>query len=239
MLRLDSLQGRAGTFELGPITLECPGPITALIGPNGSGKTTFLKALLGESRADGEVHIDGMPIEDQELETFRHVSYVADAFPEVFSTMKTEDYLYFLASARHDAFGADIGDQLADAYDMLNRLGVDIQGKRISGLSFGNQRKVHLASGLMHKPRLFIVDEPQTGMDFSSSYTFQSIITQMATERGVQVFMSNHDLDSVARCADSIIALKSGKISAEFPTSDIREEDLREKLASVFISDDE
>lgn len=235
MIRCDNLRGTAGNFELGPVNLRLSESITAVIGPNGAGKSTFIETLLGGRRVTGRVDFNSVEIRRDSLEAFRYVSYVSDSFPEMFLNMTAEEYLLFLSSVRKRQFGLDVADQLEVALDYLERFGQSLKGGRVKTYSLGMRRKLQLVGGLMHHPKLLVVDEPQTGLDFRSSSVFRSILSDLTQVEGRQVIMSNHDLDSVARSADRVLALHDGRITADLLTSSFTDtSELERELENAF-----
>lgn len=235
MIRCEDLRGRVGRFNLGPMNLHLDEPVTAIIGPNGAGKSTFIETLLGWQRSHGRVYFNGNEINSESLDSFRHVSYVSDSFPGIFINMNADKYLLFIASVRQKQFGTSITDQMETAIDYLNRFGQTLRAEKIKSYSFGMRRKLQLVAGVMHHPDLLVIDEPQTGLDFRSSSTFRSIITELTEMQGRQVIMSNHDLDSVARSADRVLAINEGQVTADLKVNSFASaEDLEHDLENAF-----
>ena len=174
--------------------------ILAVAGANGAGKTTLLRLLALLIKPDaGQVLFDGVTAEKNMVLLRRRIGYVMQAnalFPEL--TVR-ENLRYW---------GCSGGDATA-------LLGLDgVASKRVSALSGGMQRRLHLAIGLANDPALLIMDEPLTGVDIKTRQAILSFMT-MLRGRGVTLIYSTHHADEIEGTADSLLLLKGGT-SAHF-----------------------
>lgn len=236
MIRCEELQGSSGQFDLGPLTLSVNEPVVAVVGPNGSGKTTLIETILGWRRVAGECWFNQTRIDPAQVETFRRIVYIGDYFPNMFLHMRADKFLFFLANVRNKQFGASVSDQLERAFHYLELLDLPLHRSPVSTYSLGMRRKLQIVAGLMQEPSLLIIDEPQIGLDFRSSSALRGIMANLVSSSGAQVLMSNHDLDSVARSADRVIALDQGQVRRDITAASYSGEDLERELESAFDS---
>lgn len=241
MITINDLTVERPDFKLGPINLRIQEPITAIIGPNGSGKTTLIDALIGEDRTSGKIAWNGMEIGDvgRRERIFKDVSYVPDEFPELFLELRPVELWTFIGSVRQQAFGTSMEKTLEQAFVLAERLALNPGSKRHKHLSLGMKRKSQLICGLMSRPSLLIVDEPQNGLDFVSSASLRDVLLELVQREGAQVLMSNHDLDSVARVAHRVIVLRDGECVRNIDSTAMTGAALEECMRDAFGGIDE
>lgn len=186
------------------------GEIFGLLGPNGSGKTTTIKLLLGLiNPTSGSASLLGKPAGDQE--TRRHIGYL----PE-------ETYLYRFLNARQtlDFYGRLFNmnrAQRARAIEFyLDFVGLDasVRRRRIGTYSKGQARRVGLAQALLNDPNLVILDEPTSGLDPLGTLEMKNLIKELK-RAGKTVLLSSHQLADVEDVCDRICILYRGKIEVE------------------------
>lgn len=186
------------------------GEIFGLLGPNGSGKTTTIKLLLGLINATrGEAFVMGQPAGDQR--TRRQIGYL----PE-------ETYLYRFLNARQTMdFYARLFNmnrvQRAKAIDYyLDFVGLDpaVRRRRIGTYSKGQARRVGLAQALLNNPDLVILDEPTSGLDPTGMLDIKQMILRLK-QAGKTVLLSSHQLADVEDLCDRIVILYRGKIEIQ------------------------
>lgn len=211
-------------FTVGPIDLTVAEGITAVLGPNGSGKTTLLRAMNGlVPGATGSVDADGSDLMARSPEGLRRCAFVPDGDALAFPELSLHEFWSFCADVRHRSFGDRREEMLDRAYALADRLSLEPGSVRMGEFSLGMRRKAQLITGLMTQPDILMVDEPQNGLDFVSSHEVRRLLAE-ARDSGCLVLMSNHDLDSVARVADSIVILRQGAVvgrsEARFSSAD-------------------
>ena len=202
-----------GNPALDHLTLELPkGRIIGLLGPNGSGKTTFIKLAAGLLTPNsGSIAIEGRPVGP---ETKALVSYLPDR-PYFSKNMRVQEQLDFFQD-----FYADFDRKRAE--EMLEALG--ISGKRrFKSLSKGTQEKVQLVLVMSRRAKLYLLDEPIGGVDPAArDYILNTIITNYDPE--ASVLISTHLIADVERVLDEFLFLHNGKIVRSGNADEVREE---------------
>ena len=193
------------------ITLKS-GCITGLLGPNGSGKTTFIKLVNGLIQpSSGSIAVCGKPIGP---ESKAEVSYLSDRIC-IDAWMRVSDTL----GLYHDFF-ADFDRETA--MGMLKTLSID-PGKRFKTLSKGNKEKVQLVLAMSRKARLYLLDEPIGGVDPAArDYIINTILANYNKEAAVLI--STHLIQDVEQILGEIIFLKEGNVVLQGNADNIRAE---------------
>jgi len=180
------------------------GEIVALVGPNGGGKTTFLKTLLGlVSPTKGAVKIFGLkPKEAVKKHLIGYLPQRINAKRE--SCLSSLDVV--LLGLWHRKLPKV--DKVKLSLEALRQLGIEhLKDKRFSNLSGGQQQRVNLARALVSEPKLLLLDEPTTGIDFSGQQTFYELIKKLRDQKGFTVLMVTHDVGVVWKYVDKAICL--------------------------------
>lgn len=189
------------------------GEIFGFIGPNGAGKSTTIRTLLALIHQNsGEALIFGKSIVEYP-EVLENVGYLPS---EVFyyDNMKVIDLLKYSASF----YKKDCTKRMMELADMLQ---LDLN-RKIEDLSYGNRKKVGIVQGLMHEPKLIILDEPTGGLDPLMQQTFFKLLRE-ENEKGATIFMSSHILSEVEKLCDRVAIIKEGKIIALESISSLKE----------------
>jgi len=179
------------------------GEIFGFIGPNGAGKSTTIRLLLSLIKpSSGNATIFGLDCQRDYKEIHKEIGYLPS---EVFyyDNMKVKDLLAYSASFYQK-------DCKAKIIELAKRLDLDLN-KKIDDLSYGNKKKVGIVQGLLHSPKLIILDEPTGGLDPLMQQTFFDILKE-ENERGATVLFSSHILSEVQKLCDRVAIIKEGKI---------------------------
>ena len=179
------------------------GEIFGFIGPNGAGKSTTIRLLLSLIYpTSGEATIFGKDCIRFGPELRQEIGYLPS---EVFyyDSMKVLDLLKYSASF----FKKDCTQRLHELADLME---LDLK-RRIRDLSYGNKKKVGIVQGLLHSPKLIILDEPTAGLDPLMQHKFFDLIRE-ENKRGATVFFSSHILGEVQRMCSRVAIIKEGKI---------------------------
>ena len=190
------------------------GQMTALVGQSGSGKSTVTDLVLGLQIPDkGQVLIDGLPLSEWQLNSFRErVGYVPQD-PQLFHSTIRENLLWaFETASEHDLWDAL---QLANAAAFVKELpqGIDtVVGDRGVRLSGGQRQRIALARALLRKPEILILDEATSALDSESEWFIQQSIEQVAHHTTILIVA--HRLSTIAR-ANHVYVLSQGRIAEE------------------------
>jgi len=197
-----------GRVALDHLTLTArPSQVTALIGLNGAGKTTALRALAGRLRPTrGAVGVLGHDPADLPAHGAVRFGHVVDAplvYPELTVTENLRCAARLHGLMRQDAASA------ADA--AVGRTGLDPwRHTRANALSTGNRQRLGIAGATLHHPTALILDEPTSALDPQGVVLVRELVRGLA-DGGAAVLVSSHHLDEVARTADEIVVLHAGR----------------------------
>jgi ABC-2 type transport system ATP-binding protein len=191
------------------------GELLALLGPNGAGKTTLIRAIAGRVRLDaGEIRLLGAPL-------------AARRTPPELGIVPQEIALYPLLTARENmtAFGelqGLSGAALRSQVDWaLERTGLaDRASEPVKQFSGGMKRRLNIACGVLHRPRIVLLDEPTVGVDPQSRDRIYDMLADLASQ-GVSLLLTTHHLEEAeARCSRTVI-IDHGKVIAEGTLADL------------------
>ncbi|MCX6563043.1 MAG: ABC transporter ATP-binding protein [Candidatus Aminicenantes bacterium] len=199
---LKKYYGRSRGIEDVSFTVE-EGEIFGFIGPNGAGKSTTIRTLLALIfPASGSATIFGKDCIRYAKEIAMDVGYLPS---EVFyyDNMRVIDLLKYSASF----YGKDCGKRIKE---LAGALGLDLR-KKIDDLSFGNKKKVGIVQGLIHEPKLIILDEPSIGLDPLMQRTFFDLLGE-ENKKGATILFSSHILSEVQKLCGRVAIIKEGRI---------------------------
>lgn len=187
-----------------------PGEIFALLGPNGGGKTTLFRLLSTLIPIQqGRASVLGYDVAGQTQEVRRRIGVVfqapsLDKKLSVAENLRHQGHLYGLA-------GKTLDDR---CNEMLHRLRLDDRrGDLVESLSGGLRRRVELAKGMLHRPRLLLLDEPSTGLDPAARSDLWDYLRLIRGEQGVTVVLTTHLLEEAEK-ADRLAILNAGTLVA-------------------------
>lgn len=192
------------------------GEIFGLLGPNGGGKTTLFRLLTTYYPVQsGSAAVFGLDVSTRMTEVRRNIGVV-------FQSPSLDDKLTVEENLKHHARLYGVPRQLAKrrADELLGRLGLsDRKRERVERLSGGLARRAELAKGMLHQPRLLILDEPSTGLDPGGRRDLWSSLVALQ-EDGVTVLLTTHFMEEAAKC-DRLGILDRGKLVAEGTPDDL------------------
>ena len=208
------------TVALNDVTLSVgTGEVRGLLGPNGSGKSSLMKTIMGLTKPSfGSIQVLGYDARTSPMEIKKIVGYVPEA-PRLYEFLTATEYLDFIADVRGLPFEQK-KERIARFVDALDLEGK--QGDMISSYSQGMKQKVAIIGGLLHRPRVLLMDEPLNGLDPKSARLVKELIHGLAKE-GVAVLFSTHILEIAEAICDKLTILQGGKILAEGTSKDLRE----------------
>jgi Cu-processing system ATP-binding protein len=218
MIGIAGLAKRYGAQEvLRAIDLEvAAGRVTAIVGPNGTGKTTLIKAILGLVRPDaGTITVDGAVVGDDCAYRAR-IGYMPQIprFPQNLTGAE------LLAMLRDMRSGSSSAPQEIDE-ELIERFGLGAQlGKPVRTLSGGTQQKLNAVMAFLFSPRLLILDEPTAGLDPASSAAFKDKILA-ERDAGRTFVLSSHFMNELEELADDVVFLLEGKVQYRGPVAEL------------------
>ena len=219
-IRIASLSHRYGQRQaLAGISFDVPaGEIFALLGPNGGGKTTLFRILCtsmpptaGQATICGHDVVRGSAAVRRAIGVvFQHASL--DRKLTVRENLRHQGHLYGLS-------GAELEGRIEE---MLARFRVSDRGRElVEKLSGGLARRVDLAKGLLHRPRVLLLDEPSTGLDPQARWELWQFLDASRREDGLTVLMTTHFMDEADRC-DRVGIIDEGRLVAVGPPGELK-----------------
>ncbi len=195
------------------------GEIFGLLGPNGSGKTTTLKMLIGLVQQDsGLVSVLGVNVKKDPVSVKQQVGYVPES-PRLYEFLTGIEYLDFIG----DIYGIQAKEKKSRITEYLKALQLEgREGDMINGYSDGMKQKIALISAFLHKPKLLVLDEPLSALDPRSARIVKDFLHQLKTQ-GVTTLMSTHVLEIAQAMCDRIGIMYQGKILALGNMRELRE----------------
>ena len=225
MIELQHLSKRYGSRKSQPVqalddlSLSVPqGALYGLLGPNGAGKTTALRILCTLLAPDaGTVRVNGRDALADPRAVRRQLGYVAQevAIDKILSgreLLGLQGDLYHLPSSNRDR-------RIAELIELLGM--DDWIDRRCGTYSGGMRRRLDLAAGLLHSPRVLVLDEPTVGLDIESRSAIWQVLRQLR-DQGTTVLLSSHYLEEVDALADRLAIIESGRVIAEGPPAELK-----------------
>ncbi len=216
MIRLLHLTKNFGDLTVvDDLTLRVgPGEFYGFLGPNGAGKTTTIKMMTGLfTPSSGSIAIGGFDLQHDLMNAKRITGYIPDQ-PFLYEKLTGREFLYFSAGL----YGVPHGEtterirEFADRFEMGEWL-----DRRTEYYSQGMRQRITIASALLHRPRVLIVDEPMVGLDPRVAQTVKETFRELV-RAGSAVFMSTHSLEVAEELCDRIGIIKNGRLAFEDAT---------------------
>ncbi len=208
------------------------GEIFGFLGPNGSGKTTTIRMMLGLlSPSTGEIQALGMSVNGNQAEFQRRVGYMSQRF-SLYNDLTVLQNLQFYGAA----YGLDnhvLKERIQDALVMAGLEGRE--NTKTRDLSGGWRQRLALNAAVLHRPELLFLDEPTAGVDPISRRAFWDLLYQLVGE-GVSVFVTTHYMDEAEHC-HHLCFIQRGKIIADGSPADIKAEIMQGQVLEISSSD--
>ena len=201
--------------------------MTALIGPNGTGKSTLLRAIAGLHTHSGDVKIGARRVDKAERRDV--IAYM----PQDNTATSSLTAIEVVLLGRLRSLGLIVPETLVrEAETMLTRFGVEaLGGRTLDAISGGQRQLVFLAQALFRRPHVLLLDEPTASLDLRHQLLVLEAVSEAARRDGIVVAVAMHDLSLAAQFADSFILLSGGRVEAAGPARDVL---VPERLARVF-----
>jgi ABC-2 type transport system ATP-binding protein len=207
-----------------------PGEILGYLGPNGSGKTTTARMLTGLLEpTSGTTSWRGHNIHSDLVAFRRRLGYVPEE-PHLYSFLSGREYLQLVARLR------ELPDRASEAKmsALLELFGLaGAAGQSISAYSKGMRQKVLIIAALLHNPDLLIVDEPETGLDVTTTLVLRHLMRSLAAQ-GKAILYSSHILEAVEKVCERVIVLHRGRVVADDSVAHLRSLRANASLEEVF-----
>ncbi len=203
-----------------------PGEIFGFLGPNGAGKTTTINMLTGLARpTGGSIRINGRDGIKEIAEVQQMIGIVPDE-SNLYDDLSGYDNLAFCASL----YGVRKRERERKAHRLLEQFGLAETGKRpFKAFSKGMKRKLTIAAGIIHDPRILFLDEPTTGIDVESARQIRKLIKDL-NDRGTTIFLTTHYIEEAERLCKRVGFIVDGKVVKVDSVGNLMKEDEKEYI---------
>lgn len=193
------------------------GTIFGFLGPNGAGKSTIIKSIVGiQTITSGEIEVCGYDVEKQPVGAKLQTGFVPDHYA-LYENLTGREYVNYIA----DLYHVSEEDRTKRINEYVERFYLtNAFDNQIRTYSHGMKQKITIMSALVHNPKLWILDEPLTGLDPESIFQVKECMKKHAEEGNI-VFFSSHIIDVVERICDRIAIIKKGTVLCEKSVKEI------------------
>ncbi|NJS13811.1 MAG: heme ABC exporter ATP-binding protein CcmA [Sphingopyxis sp.] len=205
------------------------GQVVALLGANGAGKTTLMRTICGLTRPDrGEITLGGVALSKAGAELRRYIGLVGH-LPLLYDNLSGYENLAFFARMY------DMQQPTARIEAVLQSVNLWAQRRDpVRTYSRGMTQRLAIARAIVHDPPVLLLDEPDTGLDQTSSQMLHGLITQLGASNRA-ILLTTHNLDRALEWADSICILVNGQIVQEAPSASLTGTSLRQLYAEATV----
>jgi ABC-2 type transport system ATP-binding protein len=214
LIRLTKLYGKLTAVN--GINLEVSrGEVFGFLGPNGAGKTTTIRMMAGLLQpTSGRVLIGGHDVQEEPPKAKFITGFIPDR-PFLYEKLTAREFMHFVAKLY------DMEDGGKGISELLNLFGLnEWADELVENFSHGMKQRLVMASALLHKPQVLVVDEPMVGLDPRGARLVKDIFKDLAS-KGVTVFMSTHTLEIVEKMCTRVAIINKGEIIAEGSVEDL------------------
>ena len=219
-----------GQAAVDGLTLRVPrGCFYGFLGPNGAGKTTTIRMLMGLAPPTaGEIEILGLPMPERGLEIKQRIGLVPDE-TLLFDLLTGAEYLEFVGRM----YRLERRVARERTRELLALFQLDGEpGKLVADYSKGMRKRLAMAASLIHRPDLFLMDEPFEGVDAVGARLMKDILLDQV-RRGATVFLTSHVLEVVERLCDRVAIIHQGRLVMDAAMADLRAG--AETLEDIFV----
>ena len=206
------------------------GEIVSIVGPNAAGKTTLLRVITGLLKPSrGYVEVLGYRMPDKANRVYKCLSYLPEELGR-YDRLSVGEYLEFCAQL----YGiSDVREAIEYALS-ATKLPRDVLRRRMSELSKGTLRRVHIARVLMVKPKVLVLDEPTSGLDVLSSISVRKVVREYVKSHRACAIVSSHNMLEVEYLCDRLYMIYDGRIISEGTPHELKSRYGASNLEEVF-----
>jgi ABC-2 type transport system ATP-binding protein len=233
-IAVDGLRKRYGEVQaLDGVTFSVrEGEVFGLLGPNGAGKSTTVRVLVTLTRPDsGSAVVAGYDVRAEQMRVRHAIGYVPqDSGVDQFGTGRENLMLQGQVQGMH---GRELRQRTDD---LLELVGIaDAADRIVKGYSGGMRRRLDVAIGLVHQPRVLFLDEPTTGLDPEARAAMWQEISRLAATEQLTVLLTTHYLEEADRLADTVAIIDNGRVVAEGTPAGLKEDTGASTLDDVYL----
>ena len=233
MLKIDKLKktyGNTQTHAVNELSIEVKaGEVFGFLGPNGAGKSTTIKSVVGILPFEsGDIEICGVSLKQNPMLAKSYIGYVPDNHA-VFERLTGREYVNHMASFFNVPI--ELMEERSSYYVQLFKLEKAFD-QPIKSYSHGMKQKISVIAALVHEPKLWILDEPLTGLDPQSAYQLKQAMRNHA-DKGNTVFFTSHILDVVENLCDRACIIKKGTLQGVYDLKELKAQQI--SLEKVFM----
>ena len=206
------------------------GEIFGFLGPNGAGKSTIIKSIVGiQPLTAGDIEVCGYHVDKQAVQAKLQIGYVPDHYA-LYENLTGREYINYIADLYR--VSKEYRDTVIQKYVERFQL-VDSFDNQMKTYSHGMKQKITIMAALVHNPKVWILDEPLTGLDPTSIHEVKECMKEHAAAGNI-VFFSSHIIDVVEKICDRIAIIKKGKLRACTSIAELEEQGI--ELEQFYLS---
>ncbi|SUM58498.1 ABC transporter family protein [Staphylococcus microti] len=207
VVETQNVSKKFGSFQaVQDLNIRIPeGQICGFLGPNGSGKTTTIRMLLGLAKpTDGHVKLFDMALEDHKQEILNQVGALVDS-PSFYDHLTGYENLKIMQYIHNNR-----ENEIENVLEIVEL--THAAHKKVKDYSLGMKQRLGIAIALMNNPKLIILDEPTNGLDPSGIKKMRELLMKLVEERGISIIVSSHNLFEIEQMCSYVCVINSGKL---------------------------
>lgn len=186
------------------------GEVYGFLGPNGSGKTTTIRMMLGLiSITKGEIYIEGHSIKTERSKAVSYVGAIVEN-PEMYKYMTGYKNLLHFARMSTSSVTREKIDEIVELVDLKHAI-----HQKVKTYSLGMRQRLGIAQALLHNPSILILDEPTNGLDPAGIHELRDYLRKLASEQNIAIVVSSHLLSEIELMCDRVVIIQNGQFVDE------------------------